>query len=115
MMGRMARTDRPPGEMKVAVTVLLELIEKEQVLADPEQSPPDQPTKVLPGFGVAVKMTLVPLLKVSVQSAPQLMPTGLLVTVPDPVPALVTMRELVVLYVPDSVTALKVDALYSIT
>ena len=46
--------------------------------------PPDQPVKVEFAFGVAVSVTTVPAAKV--------VPVGLLVTVPEPVPALVRVR-----------------------
>jgi hypothetical protein len=55
-----------------------------QVRADPEQPPPLQPVKVEPFFGVAVRVTTVPLAYASEQSGPQLMPDGVLVTVPGP-------------------------------
>lgn len=55
-----------------------------QVVAVPEHAPP-QPPKVLPASGVAVKVTLAPLAKVVVaQTAPQLMPDGVLTTEPEP-------------------------------
>ena len=57
----------------------------------PEQAP-DQPLKVNPAAGVAVSVTLVPLANDAVQVVPQLIPLGLLVTVPLPVPASVTVR-----------------------
>ena len=47
---------------------------------------PDQPLKVDPEAGVAVSTTAVPLLNVAEQVEPQLIPAGLLVTVPVPVP-----------------------------
>jgi hypothetical protein len=42
--------------------------------------------------GGAVRVTVVPVVKVNEQVAPQLIPAGLLVTVPVPVPAFVTAR-----------------------
>jgi hypothetical protein len=54
-----------------------------QVLEDPEHAP-DHPAKELPDAGAAVSVIEVPTLKVAVQVEPQLMPSGLLVTVPLP-------------------------------
>ena len=59
--------------------------------AVPPQAP-DHPTNVEPAAGVAVKVTLEPLLKLALHVVPQLIPAGLLVTVPLPVPARVTLR-----------------------
>src|SRR5512143_514126 len=50
---------------------------------------PLQPAKIEPEAGVAVRVTSVPLLKVAEQVLPQLMPAGLLVTAPFPVPPVV--------------------------
>ncbi len=58
-----------------------------------EQPVPDQPAKTEPEAGVAVSVTAVPLLRVVEQALPQLIPAGLLVTVPLPVPALATVSE----------------------
>jgi hypothetical protein len=52
---------------------------------------PDQPVNVELEAGVAVRVTAVPLGKLAVQVEPQLMPEGLLVTVPDPAPASLTV------------------------
>ena len=52
----------------------------------PEQAP-DQPLKIEFAFGLAVSVTDVPLANVVVHVDPQLIPAGLLVTVPPPVPA----------------------------
>lgn len=52
---------------------------------------PLQPLKVESESGVAVKVTDVPVGKSAEQVAPQLIPAGLLVTVPLPPPALVTV------------------------
>ena len=49
---------------------------------------PFQSPKLLPVAGVAVKVTEVPVVKANEQTAPQLMPDGLLVTVPEPGPPL---------------------------
>ena len=48
---------------------------------------PLQPVNEEPAAGVAVKVTLEPELKVALQVVPQLMPPGLLTTVPWPLPA----------------------------
>jgi hypothetical protein len=56
----------------------------------PVQSPV-QPTKVLLAKGVAVTVTFVPLAKLKLHVEPQLIPVGLLVTEPAPVPELVTV------------------------
>src|SRR5213594_2466079 len=76
--------------VKVAVTVVA--AESVTVQAPvPEQPPPLQPLKVEPAAGTAVSVTAVPLAKLAAQVAPQLMPAGLLVTVPAPAPALETV------------------------
>jgi hypothetical protein len=77
---------------KVAVTLRAALIVTVQVLAVPEQPPPLQPEKVEPAAGAAVRVTAVPDVKEVEQVAPQAMPAGLLVTVPLPAPALVSVR-----------------------
>ena len=67
----------------VAPTVRLSCICTVQVSAVPLHAP-DPPTKWCPRSGFAVSVTLVPVLKVFERVAPQLMPFGLLVTVPGP-------------------------------
>jgi hypothetical protein len=52
---------------------------------------PDQPANVDPVLGVAVSVTGVPLVKLALHVVPQLIPEGLLVIVPVPVPALATV------------------------
>jgi hypothetical protein len=54
----------------------------------PVQPPPDQPAKTEPGTADAVRVTEVPELYEALQVEPQLIPEGLLVTVPVPVPCL---------------------------
>ena len=77
--------------MKVAVTVVAaETVTTHDPV--PEQPPPLQPVKVEPAAGAAVSVTAVPLVKLAEQVAPQVIPAGLLVTVPVPVPALETVR-----------------------
>ena len=53
---------------------------------------PLQPAKLLPADGLAVSVTLVLALKFAEQVAPQSIPAGLLVTVPEPLPDLATLR-----------------------
>src|SRR5437879_556127 len=75
---------------KPAVTEAAALIVTMQVPV-PEQPPPLQPEKVELASGVAVKVTAVPLANGVEHVAPQAMPAGLLVTVPAPAPALLTV------------------------
>ena len=55
-----------------------------------EQPAPLQPTNVEPVAAVAVRVTIVPLLKLAEQVLPQLIPLGELLTVPLPVPDFAT-------------------------
>ena len=75
--------------LKVAVTVIFLLILTVQEPV-PVQPPPLQPAKTDPDAGRAVSVTVVSLENDEEQVVPQLMPLGLLVTVPVPVPFLVT-------------------------
>jgi hypothetical protein len=52
----------------------------------PEQAAPLQPANTDPGAATAVRAIAVPELKLALQVAPQLMPAGELVTVPEPAP-----------------------------
>ena len=54
---------------------------------------PDQPAKVEPAPGAELSVTVVPLAKLAPQVDPQLMPAGLLVTVPAPEPPVVTVNR----------------------
>ena len=74
----------PEGVLNVAVTDVSAVRVRLHVPV-PVQAP-DQPVNVEPVLGVAVSATAVPLAKLALQVAPQLMPDGLLVTVPVPVP-----------------------------
>ena len=58
----------------------------------PEQAAPVQPVNVEPDAAVAVKVTTVLLGKAAEHVDPQLMPAGLLVTVPAPPPVLFTVK-----------------------
>ena len=69
--------------MKIAPTLLALLMVTWQVVLVPEHAP-DQPVKVEPEAAAAVSVTVVPAIK--------LVPPGLVVTVPVPVPDLVTVR-----------------------
>ena len=90
------------GRLNVAVTVVAPLTVTAHVPV-PEQAPL-QPAKVEPLAAVAVSVTLVPDATDSAHVAPQLMPAGALVTVPEPVPALASESVAVVPPVPDPVT-----------
>ena len=79
----------PDMAVKVAVQVLLAFTVTEPSV---QSASPLQLEKVEPALGEAVRVTGVPSLYDSEQSAPQLMPAGLEVTVPEPVPDLVTVR-----------------------
>jgi hypothetical protein len=57
----------------------------------PEQAPL-QPVKLEPVAAVAVRVTEVPEVTDALQVEPQFTPVGLDVTVPEPVPLLVTVR-----------------------
>jgi hypothetical protein len=57
----------------------------------PAHPAPDHPLKLDPVPGVAVRVTWLPKAKFAEHVAPQVMPAGDEVTVPDPVPALVTL------------------------
>jgi hypothetical protein len=75
--------------LKAALTVALLLIWTVQEPV-PVQPPPLQPAKTEPEAGTAVSVTVVPPENDREQVVPQLMPLGLLVTVPLPAPFLVT-------------------------
>ena len=81
--------------MNVAVTDRSALIVTVQVPV-PEQPPPLQPVNAEPAAGVAVSVTTVPSLNDAAQVAPQLIPAGELVTVPEPVPVFVTVSVCVI-------------------
>ncbi len=77
------------GRLNVAMTVVSARTVVAQVPV-PEQPPPLQPVKVEPLAGVAVRVTVPPLVTDSEQSVPQFTPGP--VTVPEPVPLRVTAR-----------------------
>ena len=78
--------------LNVAATARAAVIETVQVAVVPAQAPL-QPAKRALAAGVAVKLTMVLLVNEVEQIPPQSMPAGELVTVPLPVPALVTVSE----------------------
>ena len=80
-----------PDVLKVAVTDRACVMATIQVVLVPEQAPL-HPEKTDPASGEAVNVTFVPLGKEALHVVPQLIPAGVLVTVPLPPPALVTDR-----------------------
>ena len=76
-------------ELKVAVTEWAAVRVTLQV-AVPVQAP-DQPAKILLAPGVALSVTWLFCVKLAEQVVGQLIPAGVLVTVPVPVPAMVTV------------------------
>lgn len=75
----------------LAVTVVLAFSVTVQVPV-PVQPPPLHPAKVTPAAATAVKVAEVPLLRVSVQSVPQLIPVPVIVPSPDPALATVSVK-----------------------
>jgi len=80
-----------PLTINVAVTDWAAFIVTTQ-LPVPVHPAPLQPVNTEPPAGVAVNVTEVPLANDAVHVAPQLIPAGLLVTVPPLLPVLVTVR-----------------------
>jgi hypothetical protein len=76
------------SSVKVAVTAFAAV--SDRVHVDVPLQAPLQPEKLEPVAATAVSVTDAPFVKSAWQVAPQAMPAGLLVTVPDPVPAFVT-------------------------
>jgi len=75
---------------KVGVKVAVTVVAAETVTVHgsvPLHPPPVQPVKAEPAAGRAVSVTVVPLAKLAEQVAPQVIPMGLLVTVPEPLPS----------------------------
>jgi hypothetical protein len=75
--------------LRVAVALMLPFIVTVQTLS-PEQAPL-QPAKNDPWAAATVSLTFVPEAKAALQVGLQLIPAGVLVTVPEPVPATVTL------------------------
>jgi hypothetical protein len=78
----------------VAVTVVLAVGVKLQVVAVPEHGP-DQPANVEPLETMAVRVIGEPLVKTAEHVPEQWIPTGLLVTVTEPVPFVTTLTRTV--------------------
>jgi hypothetical protein len=78
--------------VNVAVTAFAALIVTVQVPV-PGHPASLQPVKVEPVEGVAVSVTIIPWSYDSLQSPPQSIPAGLLVTPPEPLPPFVTVRS----------------------
>src|SRR5690348_5670562 len=84
-----------PGGLKVAVTVCADApMFTVQVRFMPEQAPLQPPNP--PVVTVAVKVTMLPLAKFALHVVGQLMPAGVLVTVPTPLPVTVTLSSSVI-------------------
>ena len=77
--------------MKFAVTVWSPFIATVHE-AVPLQPPPLHPVNVEPPVGEAVRVTVLPLANSPAHVVPQEIPLGLLVTVPVPVPDLLTVN-----------------------
>jgi len=84
----------PPPEPKLADTERSADSVTVQVVAVPEQAPP-QPVNDLPDAGVAVSVTSVPVMYAEEHDEPQAMPLGLDVTVPSAPPDTETDRVFV--------------------
>ena len=84
---------RVPMALNVADTDLSAVMESVQVLPEPAHAP-DQPANTLLASAAAVKVTDEFCVNAAVQTEPQLMPAGELVTLPLPVPR----RETVTLF-----------------
>jgi hypothetical protein len=84
----LAQVPPVPVVLNVAVTARAAVIDSVQVV--PAQAPL-KPANVEPLVAAAVSVTDVPLAKFALQVVPQLIPAGVDVTVPAPVPAFVTL------------------------
>jgi hypothetical protein len=73
----------------MAVTVVF--ADRVTLHAEVPAQAPFHPPNVEPAFGVAVRVTAVPLGNVTLHAVPQLIPAGVLVTVPAPVPVVCTL------------------------
>jgi hypothetical protein len=71
--------------LNLADTLVFPFTVTVQVLASPLHAPPQPKNPQAKAFGVAVRVTFCPGVKLSLQTEPQLMSGGELVTVPAPV------------------------------
>jgi hypothetical protein len=78
--------------LKVAVTLISAVVRVTTQVPVPWHPPPLQPVNRYPAAAVAVRVTWVPLLYAALQVGRQLIPAGLLVTVPCPCTATVSLR-----------------------
>ncbi len=90
LAGDRVTAGEPANAVKLAVAAWLAVMESKQVPV-PEQSPL-QPAKLDPEAAVAVSVTEVPLAKLAEHTIGQLIAAGLLLTLPLPVPASVTVK-----------------------
>ena len=106
----------PIAPAKVPVTVFaLSIATLQVVVRTPVQAPP-QPIAADPEAGAAVRVTVVPSEKAAVQGPTvQLIPAGLEVTVPVPVPAGITVKTGVVAATVPNVAVTPVAALTVVT
>ena len=81
--------EMPAEELNVAVTEVFAVIVT--VHAAVPVHPPDQPANEALEAAAAASVTTAPVEYVAWQLEPQLMPEGVLVTVPEPVPRLFTV------------------------
>jgi hypothetical protein len=79
------------SNVNVAVTVVFAVNETTHVALEDEQPPPDHPVNADPAAGFGVNVTEALSANWALQPFPQVMPPGLLVTVPTPLPAFVTV------------------------
>jgi hypothetical protein len=82
--------DMPEAAVNVAPTEVAAFMVTLQVDV-PLHAPVQPPNVAAFAVGTAVSVTAVPAAKLAVQVAPHVMPAGLLVTLPVPVPELVTV------------------------
>ena len=86
------------------INVAVQVLFATMATVPPAEQSPLQPEKAEPASGMAVKVTAVPLGVVTSYAAeqvePQLIPDGAEVTVPEPAPALLTVRVAINLQLP---------------